>query len=356
MPDEDWLPLFLRCRTLGDRTADPVLKLLEEIAVQTSMPAQEADAFRGVVHERLRSGKVLLLIDGLDEIPDEGGRKSFANNLRTFLALFPQIAMVVTSREAGFRVVAGVIASTCQQAKLAPLQVADIRYLCEQWHVEVVRDSPQVREEAQKLANDICNNHNIFTLAQNPLLLTTLLVVKRSIGELPTNRAALYAEAVKLLVKTWNIEGFNALNEKEALAQLSYVACAMMEKNIKQIPHAELLNLLQESREVLAAELQYIRMSPEEFVEQVEYRSSLLMLSGRKMVEGELQPLYEFRHLTFQEYLAARGYVKKQHPRRTQRLSLLELLEPKFGDHTWREVIPLAAVLAELDAEPLLKG
>ncbi len=40
------------------------------------------------------AGRAILLVDGLDEISDEGVRTAFAGHLRTFLAMFPRVAMV----------------------------------------------------------------------------------------------------------------------------------------------------------------------------------------------------------------------------------------------------------------------
>jgi hypothetical protein len=56
-----------------------------------------------------------------------------------------------------------------------------------------------------------------------------------------------------------------------------------------------------------------------------------------------------------QEYLAARGYVEEQYPGRSAGRGLADLLEPHFQDQRWREVIPLAAVLAGRKAEPLIQ-
>lgn len=354
----DWLPLFVRCRELRTKAAHPIKSILEEIPAQTSMQPDEADAFRGVMQEALRAGKALLLVDGLDEIPDEADRKIFAKNLRTFLALNPLITAVITSREAGFRAVAGVIADACQHARLASLEPADIKHLCTQWHIEVNNvDSLKVREQAQKLTQDIFANNSIHTLARNPLLLTTLLVVKRTIGELPRNRAGLYEEAVRLLVKTWNVEGYGfnlaSLTERQALAQLSYVACTMLEEGIKQITQGHLYSLLHKAKEVLAEELHYITVSPEDFIEQVERRSSLLISVGK--TSRTLETIYEFRHLTFQEYLAARGYVKEQHARRPEELKLVDILSDNFTNENWSEVIPLATVLAEHKANGIVQ-
>jgi len=55
-------------------------------------------------------------------------------------------------------------------------------------------------------------------------------------------------------------------------------------------------------------------MSVGNFIKRVEMRSSLLMVSGHEIEEGTLSPVYEFRHLTFQEYLAARAVVYGHYP------------------------------------------
>jgi len=347
LPAHDWLPLFLRCRELQDKVKLPILNILEEIPNRVDMRVEESLAFGQIMREALQAGQVLLLVDGLDEISQEKDRVTFANNLRSFLITFPQTALVVTSREAGFRLVAGTIASVCLYTRLATFSEEDVQNLCVRWLTEVETDTPLIRQGALKLAEDIWESERIRALAVNPLLLTTLLVVKRWIGELPRNRAALYGVAVQVLVRTWNVEGYEPLDEQETLAQLSYVACAMMEQGIQQIPYNALLKLLNEARVELEAELQFARVSPAKFIERVESRSSLLMQTGRVLEDGELQPVYEFRHLTFQEYSAARGYAKEQHPRRNDEPILVDLLAPHFADERWREVIPLAVVMAE---------
>ncbi|MCL4201199.1 MAG: NACHT domain-containing protein [Pirellulaceae bacterium] len=355
LPERDWLPLLLRCRELRDRAHRPIRELLDDLPQYAGMTDDEAAVFRDQIDAALRSGRVLLLIDGLDEISQEGARTTFAGHLRTFLAIFPHTAMIVTSREAGYRHVAGVIASACEQVSLAPFDEDDVRRLCESWHVEVVGDNDRVRSEARQLAATIWNNERIRALAENPLMLTTLLVVRRCIGELPNRRVELYWEAVRVLIRTWNTEGFDPMDLEETLAQLSYVACTMMNEGIQQIGHRRLLKLLRDARDELQAELQFSRVAPEEFIERIEYRSSLLMQTGHERIDGELQPVYEFRHLTFQEYLAARGLVEEQYPGRDSGQSLVDLLERHFEDERWREVIPLAAVLAGRKAEPLIK-
>lgn len=355
LPDFDWLPLVLRCRELRDRANRPILELLEDLPKNSGMDEHERGAFCEHVHEVLRQGRALLLIDGLDELAEEAARQAFARRLRTFVATFPQVALVVTSRPAGFRLVAGTVAGICSQAQLAPLDERDVRRLCEHWHIEVVGDSEKVRQDAQELGAAIWRDRRIRSLAESPLLLTTLLVVKRWIGELPRSRAQLYREAIRVLVRTWNIEGYAPLDEDETMAQLSYVACAMLQDGVQQIGQRRLMSLLQTAHRELEAELHFARVSPTEFIERIEYRSSLLMQTGVVEIEGVIEPVYEFRHLTFQEYLAARGYVEEQYPGRAAGKNLTELLEPHFEHEGWREAIALAAALAGRKAEDLIR-
>jgi hypothetical protein len=356
LPDRDWLPIYLRCRDLRGRAGRPFLDLIEDLPSQACMDPNESAAFLADLHESLRAGRVLILVDGLDEISDSGDRQRFAQHLRTFLGMFPGVALAVSSREAGFRLVAGVIAGVSTLARLAPFDESEVERLCVSWHVEVVGDRPQVRADAAKLAAEIWANDRIRQLVENPLLLTTLLVVKRWIGELPRNRAALYGKAAQVLIRTWNVEGYAPLDEDETLAQLSYLACTMMQQGIQRIGRRALLALLRQARQELEAELQFASISAEQFIERIEYRSSLIMQTGHELIDGEIQEVYEFRHLTFQEYLAARGFVEGQYPGRGAETPLADLLAPHFEDERWREMIPLAAVLAGRRCEGLIQG
>src|SRR3712207_7022937 len=50
------------------------------------------------------------------------------------------------------------------------------------------------------------------------------------------------------LFRSWNVEGYEPLDEEEALAQLSFVACAMMHEGLQQIGRRRLLELLRQAR------------------------------------------------------------------------------------------------------------
>jgi hypothetical protein len=354
LPQRDWLPLFFRCRELRGLARGSFAELIEALS-QREPIRQHATVFRTNVDRALLDGRVLLLVDGLDEISDPGDRAAFVCTLRTALQAYPGIAIVVTSREAGFRHVAAHLAPVCTRATLSPFNAEDISRLSVAWHREVVGDTEKVRADAQQLAATIAQNDRINRLAVNPLLLTTLLLVKRWVGSLPTRRSVLYGKAVEVLLMTWNTEGHDPIPEEEALPQLCYVASAMMLDGVQKISRPRLAALLQEARDALPTELGYVKGTVDEFIHRVEDRSSLLMMTGHDVEDGRLVEFFEFRHLTFQEYLTARAMVEGWHPGRAEEDTLVSVLEPHFEKEEWREVIPLAAVMGGKSTEALIQ-
>jgi len=354
LPARDWLPLFFRCRELRELARGSFAELIVALAAREPV-RQHADTFRAVVDGALLAGRVLLLVDGLDEISDAGDRAAFVCTMRTAIQAYPGTAIVITSREAGFRHVAAHLAPICTMATLSPFNAADIERLTVAWHREVVGASDKVRTDAEQLARTIYSNDRIRQLAVNPLLLTTLLLVKRWVGSLPTRRAVLYGKAVEVLLMTWNTEGHDPIPEEEALPQLCYVASAMMLEGVQKISRPRLAKLLQEARDALPTELGFVQGTVEEFIHRVEDRSSLLMMTGLDVEDGRLLEFFEFRHLTFQEFLTARAMVEGWHPGRQESDTLAAVLEPHFDKEAWREVVPLAASLGGKTTEALLQ-
>src|SRR5260221_9875740 len=250
--------------------------------------------------------------------------------LRATLLAYPDVAAVVSSREAGFRHVAAHLDAVCTRVRLAPVDADDITRLTLAWSRHVNGDRAEVRAAAEKLAVTIVGNDRIQRLASNPLLLTTLLLVKRWVGSLPTRRAVLYGKAVEVLLMTWNTEGHEPIPEEEALPQLCFVASTMILLGVQKISRPRLAELLKKAREAMPTELGYVKGTVDQFIHRVEDRSSLLMMTGLDVEDGRLVEFFEFRHLTFQEFLTARGMVEGWHPGRREKDTLVSVLEPHF--------------------------
>lgn len=355
LPDNDWFPIYIRCRDLGEDANKSILDIIETIVHRAEISTYN-QAFNALVEDNLQNGKLLLLIDGLDEISVEKTRIRFVNQLRTFIATYPTVHLIITSRKAGFRAVAGTLTSYCKQYSIANLEEKEIRSLSLKWHQAILGESEQAKEDSNKVCEIILNDPRIMALAENPLLLTTLLFVKRWVGYLPTKKCRLYEEMIKLLLVTWNAAGHDKLDMDETEPQLAFVAYRMTMLGHQKITRDRLEKYIIEARNALPELLGYTEVSPSKFIDQVEERSSLLIQMGlEENDKGKLVPSYEFSHLSFQEYLTAKAIAESWLPASNSNDDLLDVLKPHINKDHWIEVIPLAAVLSGRHAKPLIE-
>jgi hypothetical protein len=201
----------------------------------------------------------------------------------------------------------------------------------------------------------ILSSDALRRLAENPLLLTMLLVVKHGAGRLPPDRVSLDSRAVEVLLNTWNIKGHQALETREAVPQLAYVAYEMMRGGKQTATERELIELLEQSREQVPRIGRYAKDTARSFLKRVELRSSLLVEAGHVLERTTMVPFYQFRHLTFQEYLAAVAATDGFYSGYDSSSTALTPLESFLDADEWKEVIPMAAVLAKSQAANILK-
>jgi hypothetical protein len=352
LPDLDVLPLMVRCREWRSFINLPISAIIEKIPDITGN--RNLAGLLPALESRLKSGRILLLVDGLDEIHNDADRTTFVEHLESFLTEYPKIRLVVTSREAGFALVAPCLMRFCTRWRIAPLNIGSISQLCHHWHDLMSSSAKDSSTDSREVVEAIEANPALGRLAENPLLLTMLLVVKHGYGRLPPDRVSLYWRAVEVLLDTWNIKGHSALSPKEAVPQLAYIAFRLLQQGKQTATEMELLQLIEECRVGVPLIRFYARDTPEEFLKRVELRSSLLLEAGRQIERGRAVPFYQFRHLTFQEYLAAVAVVEGHYDGYQQGEPITEPFKGGLVSERWKEVVPMAAVLAKKQANPLI--
>ncbi len=352
LPNLELFPVLIRCREWREHISRPIPFILKNISAITGQDG--LDNLYEALTPLLKGGKVVLLVDGLDEIHNDADRATFVENLEKFLEENKKVRLVVTSREAGFALIAPTIARFCSRWRIAPLDEEAISSLSVHWHKLMTGETPEALDEAEEVTERLISNPALRRLAENPLLLTMLLVVKHGAGRLPPDRVSLYNRAVEVLLDTWNIKGHEALNIKEALPQLSYIAYELMNRGKQTATQLELISLLEEAREKVPRIRMYAKDSPVDFLKRVELRSSLLMESGYQLEGAKAVPFYQFRHLTFQEYLAAEASVDGNYSNYSSDDSLLTPLAAHLEQQEWKEVVPMATVLARRQAESVI--
>jgi hypothetical protein len=358
LPGKDWLPIVIRCRDLDESCkTGSIDDVLCETFRKSQMAAEEIASLQAVIREMLVQGKAILLVDGLDEISNIGIRARFCQQIERLHIAFPNAPMIVTSRIVGYREMKYRIGRRFEHATVSEFTKEDKDEFARRWCD--ITELPERREKATgELMQAIHSSDRIERLAGNPMLLTTLALVKRKVGKLPERRADLYWEAVLVLLN-WRSEVDDPIDHREAIPQLEYVAYEMCRQGVQRLREDEILELMEKMREEYPNVRAAKKHEPGEFLRMLERRTGILIEAGEVRDKGRLVPVFEFRHLTFQEYLAALALVDGKFPGRHKSKSLAEHIAPLAGQteliytysgkgeavvkDNWREVLRLCA-------------
>ena len=334
LPCQPWIPVLIRCRELGDADLCRCFTdFLTQHLNKSDLLPDEAAIMRAVILDRIAKGEALLLVDGLDEITNPEVRMTFCMELERTATRYPSATIVVTSRIVGYRDMPYRMGSGFQHGVIAELSRKDKDSFAQRW-VDVTEQEMTVVEKSKRvksLLEALHSSNRIERLTGNPMLLTTLALVERRSGRLPNRRSELYYEAVQVLLN------FNprhrSLDKAEAIPQLAFLAFQMCRLGVQRLTEDEILSLLEKFRHEYPNYRAAKAHEPHSFLTLLEAQSSILIRAGsiwQKDDEPEKR-VWEFRHLTFQEYLASRALIDGRYPDRDKSKSLADQVAPLAG-------------------------
>ncbi len=302
-------------------------------------------------NELLKEGG-LLLLDGLDEVPEaEERRVQVKGAVEKFTSAFPKVRVLVTSRTYAYQNQDWKLRNFAE-AVLAPFGSAQIRRFVERWYAYVGPLRGLSEEEAQGravLLNEaIGRKPNLYELATRPLLLTLMasLHAWRG-GTLPDQREELYADAVDLLLDEWEAQKL----KRRADGTFEIIQPSLAEwLKVDQKAMRHLLNRLAfEAHRDQPALVGTADIAQDKLVQALMDMTQNPDIRPARLIEylrdraGLLEPrgigVYAFPHRTFQEYLAACHLTDFGFP---DELAMLFRSEP----NRWREVVLLAGAKA----------
>jgi hypothetical protein len=201
-----WVPFALWARMCEGKDRPPPLEDVVHGFIHALNEPEIADSMRRI----LRTGKFVLLVDGLDEASEQ----SFADALIVSLTVFAEQAgapVLVTSRPHGVKALSG-IGGTWRRARLAPLSELQRRTLALLWYRILERHElgaaataavveRQAKGRADSFTKALQGSPGIARLAQTPLFLLSLLKLYRLGRDLPRNRFDASKEIVEQLVE-----------------------------------------------------------------------------------------------------------------------------------------------------------
>lgn len=298
------------------------------------------------LHEQLKSGKALVMFDGLDEVFDPAQREDVITDIHRFTNEYRDVQVIVTSRVIGYK------PQRLRDAEfhhfiLQDLEAEKIQDFIYRWHELTFIDTADKVRKRERLQIGIDTSQSIAELAGNPLLLTMMAILNRN-QELPRDRAELYNQASRVLLHQWDVE--RALQEdkrldpkiidyKDKQAMLRQVAYHMQtgDKGLagNLINVGDLEKILTDYFKSL--EITQAREVARVMINQLRTRNFILCFLGADY--------YAFVHRTFLEYFCAWEFVWQFEKERS--ITIEDLKTEVFGKHwqdeTWHEVLLLIA-------------
>ncbi|MBC8443605.1 MAG: SUMF1/EgtB/PvdO family nonheme iron enzyme [Deltaproteobacteria bacterium] len=299
------------------------------------------------IHDTLERGKALVLMDGLDEIPEQSQRSFIRDAVVAFHGRYPDSRLIVTCRVLSYQDKARQLAGF-PVFEMAPFEEEKIDTFIEAWYAELARlGEVKTLAEAKGLAGKLktaVRRTDLWRLAPNPLLLTVMALVHTHKGRLPEARSMLYEETGDLLLWRWGQIKVGGEDASPKLRKLLLEA-DRAEVDLKRVlwdvafhahqsrgaDETDTLADIEESRlETAIAELHPTGSLKwaRSLIDTIKLRAGLLI---------EREPgVYTFPHRTFQEYMAGAHLAIQPD---FAKLSAALASEGSF----WREVVLLAA-------------
>jgi hypothetical protein len=354
------LPIFVTLsrvsKTLARSDASaPKPTLLDAILESLPPDLRQHKAAEPYLRDHLESGDCLLLLDGLDEVPTQEEFEAVTEAVQSAAAFYADNRFVITSRVAGWRTGVG---TDFLVHYVNDFSSAEVDSFAGMWCLAVEINaglapkaaSTAASAAATELKRAIHDSERIGDLATNPLLLSIIALVHRSLGTLPRDRTRLYAESVKLFLELWDVRkgirvndtGLN-LEQKDALMRT--IAFAMHAGQIGEPGGSR-----QASRELLIREVE--RLLPSFGKQDADAGELLKNLADRSglLIERSVG-VYMFSHLTFQEYFTA---SRLAHDQPSASVAFLTQPDRVLSDW-WQEVILLYSALVP-DSSPLIQS
>ncbi|MBB4894384.1 hypothetical protein FHS39_003418 [Streptomyces olivoverticillatus] len=330
------VPFVVPMRSLAAQgIAGPTPSQLPAVA---QLPVDAApDGWAGRV---LAGGRALLLIDGLDELP-QADRAPARRWLAQLLRMYPDTRCLVTVRPLAVEE-DWLKAERFEELRLLPMGDADIQAFTAAWHKaarlecgmfaddqRAEREIARITSLERDLRREFGRNSALRELARTPLLCAVVCALhRRRSGLLPETRWHLYEAALSMLLG--NRDDIRRISEPEGIRLtvddgrqlLQRIAVWLVRNGRAQLSRAEAARQL----EFAMKGLRNVRKqgSAHDVLTHLLNRSGLLQERSADSVQ--------FIHRTFQDYLAAKEFQESD--------SLQELLG-HAAEEQWQDVIRL---------------
>jgi formylglycine-generating enzyme required for sulfatase activity len=287
----------------------------------------DVDFFRA----QLERGRCTVLLDGLDEAPDEVARQRVTRWIENVTKTYGNCRWVVTTRPSSYTGSAQL--ADFAHARIDPLSDEAVATFLSHWCSRLYPDSgTAATEHCRELLAALEARPEIRRMARNPVMLTALAVVHWNEHRLPEQRADLYESIIRWLSRS-RPRGAERPKSRRAVELLQELALRMqshpdgMQTKVTQRWAAE--QLAAEWTPPGQAVTKGSIAQAVEFLDAEELDSGIVVSRGRDI---------QFWHRTFQEFLAARAIAARPD---AEQEDILWGQPARFDQPEWREVMLL---------------
>ncbi|MGI5456774.1 NACHT domain-containing protein [Streptomyces sp. CA-249302] len=324
------VPFVLPLRTLtrhGERLPAPAHFLT---AVGCPLSGTQPDGWENRV---LAGGRALVLVDGLDEVP-EPERERARTWLRDLIEAYPGNRWLVTSRPSAVRE-DWLAADGFTELGLSSMSPADVASFIRRWHGAATtgtqEEDEQLKVYESQLLDAVRTKPDLGRLATNPLMCGLICALHRDRrGYLPYGRKELYDSALSMLLVRRDRERDMTgpeLSEEPQLQLLQRLAYWLIRNGRTELDRSRAESII---REVLpAVPAAQVLGDAEAVLRHFLIRTGLLLSPAPETIH--------FVHRTFQDYLGARAAVESGD---------FGLLVAQAWDDQWADVIRMAVAQA----------
>ncbi|MEV5619166.1 NACHT domain-containing protein [Streptomyces bacillaris] len=334
------VPFVLRLRAF---TALDVLPSPADFLRAAGVPLH-GSAPAGWADRLMRQGRALVLVDGVDEVPDRL-RKRTERWLKDLVVAYPRAKYVVTTRPSAVPET-WLSASGFEPHTLLAMRQEDVRAFIGHWHRAAGSEcgSEEERTELDRYENAlrraVGTRRDLGLLATNPLMCALLCALNRDRRmQLPRARKELYDAALDMLLvrrdterEIVGVEGVD-LTREEQTALLQRLAYWLIRNGLVEARQEEAVGLLTEWLRAMSQ----VRGTPDQVFTHLLNRSGLL----REPAPGSVG----FVHRTFQDYLGAKAAVEARD---------FGVLVRHAHEDQWDDVVQMAVGHARPDERAVL--
>ncbi|MCC5651547.1 NACHT domain-containing NTPase [Nostoc sp. XA013] len=333
----DQIPIFIRLKNFVEDARETgnysLLNYISQELIDYGVSDQE-------IQTLLIDGKMLILLDGLDEIPEDDNAK-ILSKIRRFTEKYYKNNLIITCR-IGYQQYR---LEEFSEVEIADFDSSQIEAFVQNWFVNVSNNSIEkgnalTSQFVQKL--QLLENKEIRELAVRPLLLNLACCVFQARSGFPVRRMELYKQGLDILLNRWdkvrNIkrdEMYLHLSLPQKLELLSQIAAI----TFKQGHYFFTQSNVQQYITDYLCNLPMAQTEPE--VLQLNSEAVLRLLETHGLLIEQARGIYSFSHIAFQEYLTAKNIVNSPNQQGLEK-NLIELVS-HLTEPRWHKIFLLTA-------------